>query len=56
MRLWSRIFRQDVLNRTSPPTIEAHLALAAADKRDRGAKPRGGASRGGKGNLEMRRW
>jgi predicted permease len=37
--LWSRIFRSESAKSDLAAEIEAHLALAAADKRDRGADP-----------------
>ena len=39
MGLWSRIFRPERAKSDLDAEIEAHLALAAADKRDRGADP-----------------
>ncbi len=39
MRLWNRIFRPESAKSDLAAEIEAHLALAAADKRDRGADP-----------------
>ena len=39
MSLWSRIFRPERAKSDLDAEIEAHLALAAADKRDRGADP-----------------
>ncbi len=39
MGLWSRIFRPERAKSDLAAEIEAHLALAAADKRDRGADP-----------------
>ena len=39
MGLWSRIFRPERAKSELAAEIEAHLALAAADKRDRGADP-----------------
>src|SRR6202167_584806 len=39
MGLWSRIFRPERAKSDLAAEIEAHLALAAGDKRDRGADP-----------------
>ena len=39
MSLWSRIFRPERAKSDLAAEIEAHLALAAADRRDRGADP-----------------
>ncbi len=39
MDFWSRIFRSEHAKSDLAAEIEAHLALAAADKRDRGADP-----------------
>jgi len=39
MRLWNRIFRPERAKSDLTAEIEAHLALAAADKRERGAAP-----------------
>ena len=39
MRFWNRIFRPERAKSDLAAEIEAHLALAAADKRDRGADP-----------------
>ena len=36
MSFWSRIFRPEQAKRDLDAEIESHLALAAADKRDRG--------------------
>ncbi len=39
MPLWSRIFRPERAKSDLDAEIESHLALAAADKRDRGLTP-----------------